>query len=227
VSRCKQLTRWVVIVASTATAFVLATVESSRAVDEPAEGRAYAEIELGPAFMPELDITNGSNGKFDLETGFSVGAAAGWRLTKHVRLEGHFSYRQAEVDGLDLQSTPARANGDLGAIALLTNAYFDFYHRDWLFAPFAGAGFGFAVVRVDTGDDLGALEIDDDSVQFAWNLMGGFVVPITPRFDFVARDRYFATEDAEVDARGTSTTRSRVDVEFEAHEALAGLRISF
>jgi opacity protein-like surface antigen len=224
--RRQQLGRWIVIVVSTSIGFVFATAESSRAVDEPAEGRAYAEFEIGPVVMPELDITNGSNGKLDLGTGFSVGAAAGWRLTKHVRLEGHFSYREAEVEGLNLQSTPTRGSGDLGAVALLTNAYVDFYHRDWLFAPFAGAGFGFAVVRVDTQDDLGGLEIDGDAVQFAWNLVGGFVAPITPRFEFVARCGSFATEDAEVDVRGTSTTRSRVDVEFEAHEALAGLRIN-
>lgn len=218
---------WIVIAVSTSIGFALATAEPAWAVDEPAEGRAYVELELGPVFMPDLDVTNGSNGKYDLETGFSVGTAAGWRLTKYVRLEGHFSYRHAEVDGLNLQSTPTRADGDMGAIALLTNAYFDFYHQDWLFAPFAGAGFGFAVVRIDTQDDLGGLEVDDDSVQFAWNLMGGFVVPITPRFDFVARYRYFATEDAEVDAKGASTTRSSVDVEFEAHEALLGLRFTF
>ncbi|MBW2424009.1 MAG: hypothetical protein JRG86_07165 [Deltaproteobacteria bacterium] len=115
----------------------------------------------------------------------------------------------------------------MGVSALPTNAYFHFDHEAWFFAPFAGAGFGFAVVRIDTQDDLGGLEIDDDSVQVAWNLMGGFVVPITPRFDFVVRSRHFATEDAEVDAKGTSTTRSSVDVELEASEALAGLRFNF
>ena len=70
--------------------------------------------------------------------------------------------------------------------------------------------------------------MDGDDTQFAWNVMGGFFVPVFRHLELDVRYRYITAEDPEIDADlfGIGVD-GKVEAEFEAHEVVGALRVVF
>lgn len=203
---------------------------------EPGWGRhggpllnGYVEFEAGSTLIPDQDVRGAvDDGKIDLESGFTVGGSAGLRFSPFFRVEGSLGYRRAEVDNLEFDEPfLSDSRGDVGVFSTLANAYLDLPIPNSPATPFLGVGLGFAVVDIDTYDRFDAVNINDTSVQFAWNVTSGVAWAITQNLDIVTRYRYFATEDASEDASGSATLPGSADIDFESHEAVLGLRFTF
>lgn len=189
----------------------------------------YIELEAGSTLIPDQDVQGAVNdGELDLDSGFTVGGAAGLRFSPYLRLEGALNYRRAEVDTFDFDGPfVTDSQGDVGVFSTMANVYFDLPLPNTPATPFIGAGLGFAVLDIDTYDRFNEVNIEDSSVQFAWNLTAGVAWAVTQNLDVVTRYRYFATEDASANASGLSTLPGSADVEFSSHEAVLGLRFNF
>jgi opacity protein-like surface antigen len=189
----------------------------------------YFELEAGSTLIPDQDVDGAvDNGDLDLESGFVVGGAAGMRLSPFFRVEGALGYRRAEVDTFEIDGPfLTDVEGRVGVFSTLANAYFDVPIPNFPATPFLGVGLGFAVLDVDLYDRFDGVNIEDSSVQFAWNLTGGVAWAVTQNLDIVTRYRYFATENSSHSASGTATLPGAADLEFESHEAVLGLRFNF
>jgi opacity protein-like surface antigen len=188
----------------------------------------YVELESGVAALPDA-VVHGPfvDGDLDLHPGFVTGGAIGAQLTPFLRLEGAMSYREAQVDNFFVQGFVSENDGSFGAFSTFANAYVDLAIPGSPVTPFIGGGVGVAVVSLDTYDPFEGVYIDDDSVQFAWNLSAGASWTLSEHIDFVTRYRYLATEDTDEDYKDGTLRFGEADVELDSHEAVLGIRFRF
>ena len=117
--------------------------------------KAYVSV-FGSVNFPEADTFSYAEPggyeiyRFDMETGYSFGAAAGLRLTDYARVEIEVSHFATEADhyfGLTSGSYPGYGpiDGTLG----LANIWLD-WPNDSPVTPYAGLGAGFGHVTADT-----------------------------------------------------------------------------
>jgi opacity protein-like surface antigen len=188
----------------------------------------YVELESGVAAIPDA-VVHGPfvDGDLDLHPGFVTGGAVGAQLTPFLRLEGAMNYREAQVDNFFVEGFVSDGDGSFGAFSTFANAYVDLAIPGVPVTPFIGGGLGVAVVTLDTYDPFERVYIDDESVQFAWNLSAGASWALGERIDLVTRYRYFATEDTDEDYKDGTLRFGEADVEMDSHEAVLGVRFRF
>lgn len=181
------------------------------------------------------DYTNAQtfNDRVALDPGIYVGGTAGYDFGI-VRLEGELSYRYSEMksitdqaDGYQFQSP----DGNLGVLAVMGNAFFDFHNRSPI-TPYWGGGIGFATMhlsdtygidtRSGTAQDL-LLYPADDATVFAYQAGAGMEVALNRRISLDIGYRYFGTATARFDSDRATPT----ELKFESHNALVGLRVKF
>ncbi len=194
-------------------------------------------------------------GRTDGSFGFNFGGAIGKRVHENIRGELQLSYRQNEVDRMPIKAQRPPAQGNIGLLAIMANGYFD-YDLGIGIVPYVGAGIGWGRLAVDVknkSDFAGPLQTNvegNDSV-FAWALMIGGFYPISESIDLSLGYRYIATTDADVNSTirdigegviappppnqtnpplvndPTTGVARRLKIEFDAHEAIVGLRFKF
>jgi opacity protein-like surface antigen len=71
------------------------------------------------------------------------------------------------------------------------------------------------------------LVVDDTSVEFAWNVMGGISYFLTEDWVLTGGYRYFSTTDAELDATLVGLGSGSLKAEVGIHELLFGVRYEF
>jgi opacity protein-like surface antigen len=186
----------------------------------------YLELQGGASFLEDADVSfGGVGGSVDFETGFNAGGAIGFRILEMLRLEAHGSYRHADLDHAEIGGTSLDvSDGFAGAAAFLGNAYFDIPFPLPI-KPYVGAGMGVAIFSADV--DGSSIDVDGDDAQFAWNVMGGFFIPIFRHLELDARYRYITSDDPEVDADFLGLGSGTIRAEFEAHEVVGALRVVF
>ncbi len=187
----------------------------------------YLELQGGASFFQDSDISLSGvgSGTVEFDTGFNAGGAIGFRIFRMLRLEAHGSYRQADLDRAEIGGTSLDvSDGFAGALAFLGNAYFDI-PLPLPIKPYVGAGAGVAIFSADV--DGNSVDLDDEDVNFAWNVMGGFFVPIFRHLELDARYRYITSDDPEVDADFLGLGAGTIQAEFEAHEVVGALRVVF
>ena len=176
------------------------------------------------AFPVPVDATAKS------DRGLAVSGAVGYRFADGLRVEGELSYRKydfktinvRESGGLAVLLPPqARQNqaaldmlrgtseleGDLRALTLMANLYYDF-DLGLDFKPYVGGGIGLSRVSVE-GIVSGRKTADDDDTVMAYQLGAGLGYqiggsddrPVTISLDF----RYFATQDPTFQGALTGT----------------------
>lgn len=195
---------------------------------QPRDRGVYAELEAGVAALPDT-VVHGPfvDGELDLASGFVTGGAIGAQVTPFLRLEGAMNYREALVDSFAVEGFISTDEGSFGAFSTFANAYVDLAIPGSPVTPFVGAGVGIAVVSLETYDPFEDVDIDDDSVQLAWNLTAGASWRLSERVDFVTRYRYFATENLDEEYQDGTLRLGEADVELESHEAVLGVRFHF
>ena len=183
----------------------------------------YAEFRAGVSVIPDVDVVRGSvDAEFD--PGFAVGGALGWYAfpsVPNLRTEIDLSYRQADVDKIGTLD----GAGEVGVFSAMVNAIYDI-DLDFPVTPYVGVGIGVGVADVDS--DRGAvLSVNDDSVEFAWNVLLGVAFPLNETLNLTAGYRYLGITDPEFDAT-VGGVRGTLDAEdVQSHEFLVGLRVEF
>jgi opacity protein-like surface antigen len=187
----------------------------------------YLELQGGGSFFEDSDISliGVGSGNVEFETGFTAGGAIGFRIFEMLRLEAHGSYRQADFDHVEIGGMSVDTSGGFaGAGAFLGNAYFDI-PLPLPIKPYVGGGAGVAIFSADVNGST--VDVDDEDVNFAWNVMGGFFVPIFRHLELDVRYRYITGEDPEVDADLLGLGAGTIQSDFEAHELVGALRVVF
>ena len=233
-------TRWTCAVAAALCLLpvVVATPARAQASDEEAPPfNIYLEYIGGINFVRDQNITGadapgaGLAGSADLATGYVLGGALGARFLEHFRAELAVNYNDTEVDNFTLQGEASTAKGGLSVLAIMANGYVDLevdLGMGIRLRPYLGAGIGWGEVEFEARNRSGPgqSEVSDTDSVFAWNLMAGASVPVSPSVELSLGYRYLATEDLRLDARSAGLIR-RVDSEYDAHQLLFGLRLNF
>jgi opacity protein-like surface antigen len=186
----------------------------------------YLELQGGGTFWQDADIsvTSLGVGEAEFETGWNAGLAIGFRIFELLRFEAHGSYRQADLDRIDVGPFSVSGEGFTGAAAILGNVYLDI-PLPLPIKPYVGGGAGAAIFWADV--DGNSVDVDDDDTEFAWNVMGGVFVPILRHLELDVRYRYLTSDDPEVDADLLGLGEGTAKAEFEVHEVVGALRVVF
>lgn len=132
--------------------------------------------------------TSGSSG-LDYDSGYIVGAAAGYELNPHVALEFEYAYRNADAT---LKNTGG-SDGEVQSNAYMANALykFDGIGPNGAFKPYIGAGIGAADQKYNP-DGFGSL---DGDYNFAYQFITGVAYDLTPNWSLNGEVRYFGITD--------------------------------
>lgn len=227
---------------ASSTAFAAEADESAPADPSEAPASVYVEYSLGVSFPPSQSLSgaDGSgtslSGRTESNPGYTFGGAVGVTLMDQFRTELRLDYRASEVNRLAVQGEPNKSKGDLRLFSVMVNGYYDFNLEELVglnigIVPYLGAGIGWGRIELGADNTAGALQtnIDDTDSVFVWNVMVGGSFPLSEVTDITLGYRYVATEDIRIAGRigGTPGTPRRFDYEFDAHEALLGLRFNF
>lgn len=170
------------------------------------------------------------NERIGFDPGVYVGGAGGFDFG-FLRLEGELSYKEADIKSIT-DNTGANQyrdiNGNLGALAFMANAFFDF-HNYTPVTPYVGGGIGFANLNLSntfatnaSNQRLLMYPRDNDSV-FAYQVGAGLDIALNRRFSIDLGYRYFNTDWANFSRNSLTTSGIR----FESHNATVGFRTKF
>jgi opacity protein-like surface antigen len=171
--------------------------------------------------------------KIELNPGIYAGATGGYDFG-FVRIEGEFSFRDAEIDTITSQTNSYfihNVDGNVGAFSSMINVFFDLHNRS-RFTPYLGGGIGFATLYLS--DTYGyvtkrnstyyqPLYWESDDTVFAYQLGGGVDIALNNRFSLDVGYRYFKTDEAHLDSYYATSSGLR----FESHNAMVGFRMKF
>ena len=206
----------------------------------PARPGAYVSGFLGISVPMDADVTTFDfftnatfNDRVEFDPGINVGGTGGYDFGI-IRLEGELSFKQSEIRSITDKADGfqfGNPDGDLGALAMMFNAFFDL-HNATPVTPYWGGGIGFAVLHLsDTfGTDIVngvpervlLYENDDDTV-FAYQAGAGLEIALNRQFSLDLGYRYFGTSRARFGANKDITT----DLKFESHNGVVGFRVKF
>jgi opacity protein-like surface antigen len=182
----------------------------------------YVGGQAGVVFLSDSDIQQGITtltGSFD--TGYGLGLAGGYNFDM-FRLEGELFYKTNSFEEVSTGGGSLPADGDVTALGLMVNAYFDFKNQS-RFTPFIGGGIGMAQVSIEDLK-IGALPIaDDDDTVFAYQLIGGVGISVTKAVTLDLVYKFTATADPEF----TDVTGVPFEAEYQSHNIMAGVRFNF
>ncbi|MEN6487399.1 MAG: outer membrane beta-barrel protein [Smithella sp.] len=177
----------------------------------------YITGNMGMSFLTDSDMSDPyGTVTLEFDPGFATSFAGGYNFGM-FRVEGEIGYQINDIDKVSAGGYSANASGDVTALSLMANGYFDFVNKT-PFTPYITAGIGMA--RLDVNDfAIRRVWIgDSDDTVFAYQFGAGIAYAINKNFSIDLRYRYFATSDPDFDG---------VDSEFASHNVYLGLRYSF
>jgi opacity protein-like surface antigen len=178
-------------------------------VTEPALG-FYASLFAGAAFDPTLrnDWNPNFYERYNLDTGWLVGATVGARVWNWARVEGELSYQDLDPGTIEFVTNnvssgefPDTDPHDLSATYLMANVWADI-PTGMPIAPYVGGGIGAAWLNFEGpwSSPAGFQDVDSD-VAFAWQVCGGVQYDLTQDWAVDLGYRYKRVEDATVSAQ--------------------------
>ena len=212
-------------------ALLILLAPTAFADDSEEEGYSnYFEFQTGTSFVPNQTVSgNGSVGSIQLdEPGWHAGGTVGRHFTDMIRAEFAVSYREADVDQGGFASG-SQADGKSSLTAIMINAYADFPMGP--VTPWIGFGIGGGEYKVDVFQKTkGTFDLDDADAVFVYNAMVGASVPLTDVATLNFGYRYIAIageQDTKAVLAGPGSPSVDLDTEFDAHEAIIGVRFGF
>ena len=195
-------------------------------VEQPSDW--YASIFAGPSFLEDVD-TNiaGEAVSVGFDTGFILGATVGKRLNQNWRVEAELSFAHYEADdvsGPTSQVIFGNADGDLNAIFLMANVWYDIPTSGRL-TPYVGGGLGAAHVDADVVFDGGPQGYQNGDINFAAQIGAGVSIDLSDKMAVDIGYRYKFIPDVDFDNGSGFGTYTGGDV--NSHNVQAGLRFNF
>jgi opacity protein-like surface antigen len=137
----------------------------------------YAIVTGGASLASDPSVTiGGASGQFDVGSGVTYGGAFGRRFTDSLRGELEMSYRSNALKGASLRGIDAaQPDGDLAALFLMANVYWDFapiQAGPARFRPYVGLGAGIAQ-EVDVDLRAGGAQGEFSGSRAAWQVALG------------------------------------------------------
>lgn len=199
------------------------------------EGQAtwYADLGLGFSFAHNMNLTDdGGQAEFDLGT--PIGSfAIGRYLNESWRAEVEFGYRDNDLENFFWPTRNDEIqfdhNDGVRAQSLMFNVVREF--QLGALEPYFGAGMGPAEIRLRMSRGrIPGVEpvppeaiVDEKATALAWQLIGGFAIPLTERTDLGFDYRYWQAGGIDVQAEdGTD-----LSVKHATHSASVHLRYLF
>ncbi len=183
----------------------------------------YFGGQAGVVLLSDSDISNpGGTLTAEFDTGWGLGLVGGYGFDM-FRLEGELFYKTNSFDKLSVPGDSISVGGDMTAMGLMLNAYYDF-KTGTPFTPYIGAGLGYAQVSIKDLDVPGfGVIADDDDMVFAYQLIAGVGYSVSKAVTLDLTYKYFATADPEFNF----TTSIPFDSEYSSHNVMVGLRYNF
>lgn len=183
----------------------------------------YMAFGLGTGLANNPDFTQGGReGYFNTQGHYVATAALGVYVSDAVRMEVEGSYRNSELNKL-VVSNPTNnftISGDLQTTMVLGNLYYDFW-ADEQMSPYVSLGVGAAWHSGEApivGAGVPQTQSSTDTVALAYQAGAGASFAMTSWSDLTFGYRYMATTGAEI---------SGLETDFNAHELLVGVRLSY
>ncbi len=180
-----------------------------------AEQGYYLELHGGGVILEDSDMaaSDSLSGSVGFDTGYLIGGAFGYAWEQGWRGEFALDYRDNDIDENDL-------TGDMTSLAFMLNGYYQL-PVDFPVKPYIGAGIGWARVDLDAKSS-GSEVVEDDDIDFAYQVMAGITYEINPAIAVGAGYVYFATEDPSFHAKNGRG----FDAEYATHNFMIQFRIS-
>lgn len=164
------------------------------------------------------------NDRISFEPGVYTGGVMGYDFGG-FRFEGEISYRDIKFDTItdNLGARYKIVDGNVDTTAFMANAFFDLHNQSPI-TPYVGGGIGFASLHLNdtygyqTNGTGSLFYYDDDDVVLAYQLGGGFEIPLNRQLSLDLSYRYFGTTEASF---------YDTDMELSTHNAAVGLRFKF
>ena len=183
-------------------------------------------------------VTTGDfgSGIYQEDAGYIFGVTLGQIQGRNLRTEMELSYRNININGLELQGSVPSQNvavfGDIGTLSGMLNGYWEFVDfGPEKFNPYIGGGLGFALARTDLIQSNGTeAVINDDESSFAWQWMAGVNYKASSSLDAFVEYRYFAADSFRLDTEiptvaGLGNGSGTFD--FRSGSVLFGMRARF
>lgn len=194
----------------------------------------YVSGFFGVSVPRDTDVKTSNSSSFDDEVEFDPGVYVGGTGGVDfglLRLEGELSYKRGEMERVNDRTNNIRytnVDGDLGAFAMMFNAFLDMHNYSPI-TPYLGGGVGFATLHLSdtigtpsTGGAPVLLYYSDDDTVFAYQAGAGLEIHLNPMLSLDLGYRYFGTSEASFDRPGGTT-----ELKLQSHNAAVGFRVKF
>lgn len=193
----------------------------------------YTELRGGVNFLDNARNSGNANpifptgtAKTDFGTGFTLGAAIGYKFSDRdrwgsgfwngVRTELEVGYGQDDIN-VPMEQFENSQQPDIDGWRFMANTYYDI-DTGTRFTPYVGAGLGF------TSLDLNNAGLSDKSdTTFTYQFRGGVDYALTKQFSVNVGYRYLDTDNPKF----TNNDGSLFQTEYNSHAIELGLRYSF
>ncbi len=172
-------------------------------------------------------------------SGFLLQGAGGLYLSDNLRAECEISYRARDLKNFEVDYVNVvgigldGGDGDIRCFSAMANAWYDLLLGE-KFIPYIGGGIGAARVSLNNfsintfpivpGPTSTETElVDDDDIQFAYQIGAGVGYELSERFIIDLGYRYFATLDPEFTDKGGN----KVKIDNAYHNLLLGIKYRF
>lgn len=176
----------------------------------------------------------------DLENGFVAGGAIGTHIYQDiVRAEIELSYQSFEFEDATLGnavgpggpipgSINVPLNGDISALMLLVNGWYDI-HTGTPFVPYLGGGVGLGFTDVDARVQGAPVNIgaDGESTSFAFQVGAGVNYELTENFAIGIGYRFRGITDVEAEGQLLGGITKFDDASLYSHSVQGNLTVSF
>jgi opacity protein-like surface antigen len=196
----------------------------------PDDAPWYVILTGGVSMVRDPSVTlGGASGQFDVGSGTTFGGAVGRRFGDSLRGELEMSYRSNALKGASVRGIDAsQADGDLAALFVMANVYYDFapiQAGPARLRPYVGLGLGFAQ-EVDTDLQAGGAAAQFSGSRAAWQMALGVNWEYGSRWIAGVGLRY--TDAGRVDMKGSGAVAGQtLGLEYRALTASASIGYRF
>lgn len=188
---------------------------------------------------PEVHFIEKNGGSVSTTSGWACGVGFGVYFTEHLRGDVTMEYRgEYNFSGVadptfptPPPESPLSQAGDVDSFVTLFNAYLDIAHFGGV-TPYIGAGIGFAYNNMSDVfiRESGFSTRGDSNTDFAWALMAGLVIELSPDLKLDTNYRYINWGDAISGTTGSDGSINLPPIiarDMSAHEIRVGIRYDF